>query len=67
MLLNNLIFVSSPLDQFEVVSIFGFKAPILGYVNFTLTNLGLYSLVVLFLVTSLHYFANNEKRLIPNK
>ena len=59
--------VNSPLEQFEVTSLVGFNAPLLGYLNITLTNLGLYSLVVLFLVISLHYVSNNNKKLVPSK
>ena len=44
--------INSPLEQFEVTSLLGLNIPLLGYFNFTLTNLGLYSIVVLFLVVS---------------
>ena len=51
MLLNtNHLMVNSPLEQFEVTNFIGINAPILGYLNITLTNLGLYSLLVLFLI-----------------
>lgn len=59
--------VNSPLDQFEVTSLIGLNAPIFGYLNLTLTNLGLYSLVVLFIVLGLHYFGNNDNALVPSK
>ena len=65
-LLNNII-LNSPLEQFEVTSLIGLNAPIFGYLNFTLTNLSLYSIIVLFLVVSLHYIANNNSRLVPSK
>lgn len=57
----------SPLEQFEVTSFIGLNAPILGQFNLSLTNLGLYSLIVLFLVLGLHIIANNNHRLIPSK
>ena len=51
---NNLIFtIASPLDQFEVTNLIGINAPILGYLNLSLTNLGLYSLIVLSLLINL--------------
>ena len=59
--------INSPLDQFEVTSLIGLNAPIFGYLNLTLTNLGLYSLVVLFIVLGLHYFGNNDSALVPSK
>ena len=42
--------INSPLEQFEVTSLLGLNIPLLGYFNFSLTNLGLYSIVVLFLI-----------------
>nr|YP_009690304.1 ATP synthase F0 subunit a [Fomitiporia mediterranea]QEG57084.1 ATP synthase F0 subunit a [Fomitiporia mediterranea] len=65
--ISNLIFINSPLEQFEVTSLVGFNAPIFGYFNLTLTNLALYSFLVLFLVISLHIIANNNTKLVPSK
>lgn len=65
-LTNNLI-INSPLEQFEVVNLIGLNAPIFGYLNLSLTNLGLYSMLVLLLVISLHYYGNNNTRLLPSK
>ena len=68
MLLNqNLSFINSPLEQFEVTNLIGLNAPILGYLNISLTNLGLYSILVLFLIIALHYAGNNEVKLVPSK
>ena len=61
------LFILSPLSQFEVTSLIGLNAPILGHLNLTLTNLGLYSLFVLFVIVGLHYFGNNDSNLIPSK
>jgi len=58
--------LSSPLEQFEVVNFISISAPILGYLNISLTNLGLYSIFVLFLVLSLHILGNNENKLVPS-
>jgi len=63
---SNLI-IYSPLEQFEVTSIFSLQFPIFGYLTITVTNLALYSSIVLFLIISLHYFSNNENKLIPSK
>lgn len=60
-------FINSPLEQFEVTSFVGLNAPILGQFNLSLTNLGLYSLIVVFLVLGLHIIANNNHKLIPSK
>lgn len=61
------LFILSPLSQFEVTSLIGLNAPILGHLNLTLTNLGLYTLFILFVVVGLHYYANNDSNLIPSK
>ena len=66
--MQNLNFIiNSPLEQFEVTSLIGLNAPIFGYLNTSLTNLVLYSLLLLFLVVGLHYMGNNETKIIPNK
>jgi len=64
--ISNLV-VYSPLEQFEVTNLLGLNAPILGYFNITLTNLALYTIIVLFLVISLSYIGNNENKLLPSR
>jgi F-type H+-transporting ATPase subunit a len=63
-------FINSPLEQFEVTNLISLNAPIFGYLNLTLTNLGLYSLIVFILVTSLHLAfkgtGSNDTKLIPS-
>ena len=59
--------MNSPLEQFEVVSYINVTAPLIGYFNIALTNLGLYALLTLTVVVSLHVLANNNTRLVPNK
>ena len=59
--------ILSPLTQFEVSSLIGFNAPILGYFNFNLTNLALYTCFILFIILGFHLYGNNESNLIPNK
>jgi F-type H+-transporting ATPase subunit a len=64
-------FILSPLEQFEVTNLISLNAPILGYLNFSFNNLSLYSLIVLFLVISLHLAFKgtglNNTKLIPSK
>lgn len=71
MILNNInpssLIINSPLEQFEVTSLLGLNAPIFGYFNLTLTNLALYSTLVLFIIVSLHFMGNNNTRLLPSK
>ena len=63
----NIFIINSPLEQFEVVSLSGLNAPILGYLNITITNLSFYSILVLLIVIGLHIIANNNGRLVPSK
>src|SRR5204863_546395 len=67
MLINQINFINSPLEQFEVVSLLSFNAPIFGYFTLSLTNLALYSILILFLILGLHYMGNNETKLLPSK
>jgi F-type H+-transporting ATPase subunit a len=64
--LSNLI-INSPLEQFEVTNLLSFNAPILGYLNLTLTNLALYAVLVTSLILGLHIYGNNETKLLPSK
>jgi F-type H+-transporting ATPase subunit a len=59
--------INSPLEQFEVTSLIGMTAPILGFLNINLTNLAFYSLFLLGLILGLHQIANNDNKLLPSK
>ena len=58
--------INSPLAQYEVRNLLGFNAPLLGYFQLNLTNLALYSIIILLIIISLHYLANNENKLVPS-
>lgn len=59
--------INSPLEQFEVTSLLGLNAPIFGYLNLTITNLALYSGIILLLIIGLNIMANNDTKLLPSK
>ena len=59
--------INSPLEQFEVKNLLGFNAPIFGYFHLNLTNLALYSILILAIIISVHYLTNNENKLVPSK
>jgi F-type H+-transporting ATPase subunit a len=67
MSINSNLFISSPLEQFEVINLLGLNAPIFGYLNLTITNLALYSIIILILLLGLNYMANNETKILPSK
>jgi len=55
-----------PIEQFEVKSLVSIILPILGYINFSLSNLGVYTIITVYLTIALHIIANNINKLIPN-
>lgn len=57
----------SPLEQFEVNSLISIQLPVLGYMNFSLTNLGLYTILSVYLLLAYHFLASNNKLLIPSR
>lgn len=57
--MNTLNLVASPLEQFEVSKLVGLDAPIIGF-NLSLTNLGLYVVLVLFVFLGLQVLAMNS-------
>lgn len=59
--------IHSPLEQFEVQSLIGINFPILGYVHFSLTNLGLYVIITVFLVLALHFVSVSSKNIVPSR
>ena len=60
------LFINSPLEQFEITSLLSFNAPLFGFINITLTNLALYSILVSVVVIGLHLLANNNIKLLPS-
>lgn len=63
---NNLI-INSPLDQFEVSSLIGLKLELLNLENFTLTNHSLYMIFVLITIIAIHFYGDNQTKIVPNK
>ena len=59
-------FVESPLDQFEVRDLFSLKANILGNMNFSLTNIGLYLTISTLIILTYSLLASNNNKIIPN-
>ena len=64
--MGNLNFVLSPLDQFEVRDLLSINANLLGNFHLSLTNIGLYLSIGLFLALSYSLLATNNNKIIPN-
>lgn len=57
---------TSPLDQFEIRNILSLDAAILGNAQISLTNIGLYLTIGVFLILSLNLLATNYKKIVSN-
>jgi len=64
--MNNLDFVLSPLDQFEVRDLISLNANLLGNIHLSLTSIGLYLLIGGFIILTYSLLASNENKIIPN-
>src|SRR6266702_1929519 len=78
MFLNNLnnLFINSPLEQFEVVSLASYNSPLFFNTSFSITNSALFTVLVISLILFIHQNTgkdktslnfNNKMKLIPNK
>ena len=65
--ISNINLINSPLEQFEVSNLISINAPLFGYLNITLSNLALYSIIVFTVIISLHLMGNNETKILPSK
>lgn len=57
---------TSPLDQFVIRNLFSIKADVLGNIQLSLTNIGLYLTISTFLVFMLYLLATNYNITTPN-
>lgn len=58
--------IVSPLDQFEIRNLLSLDMPIMGNLHISLTNIGLYLTIGIFLILSLNVLATNQNKLISN-
>lgn len=57
---------NSPLDQFTIRNLFSLKGDILGNIQISLTNMGLYLTITTFIIFVYYLLANNFERITPN-
>lgn len=62
----NLISTASPLDQFEILNYISLFAPVFNDINISLTNIGSYLTISLFLILSLNSLTTNYNKVISN-
>ena len=65
-IMNSLLHIISPLDQFEIRDLISLNAPILGNLSLSLTNIGLYLTLAGYLVFVLSLIGNNNERIVSN-
>ena len=59
--------IISPLDQFEIRNLFSIDTALLGNINLSITNIGLYMTIASFLAFTINILATNYSRITPNK
>lgn len=64
--MSNYKIITSPLDQFEVRDLLSLDAPILANLHISLTNIGLYLTISVFLILSLNVLATNYNKIVAN-
>lgn len=60
------LWTTSPLDQFTIRNLFSLKADLLGNIQISLTNIGLYLIIASFIVFMLYTLATNYDLTTPN-
>ena len=58
--------IISPLDQFEIRNLIGINAPIIGNVQISITNIGLYLTIGTLLIFLLNIIATNYNKIVSN-
>ena len=58
--------ICNPLDQFEIRNLVAVDAPILGNMQLSITNIGLYLTIGTFLILSLNFLAINYNKIVSN-
>jgi F-type H+-transporting ATPase subunit a len=61
------LFISNPLEQFQLHDLAYFQVPLFSTVKFSLTNIGLYLIIVLLLISVINFIATNNLRILPSR
>ena len=56
----------SPLDQFTIRNLFSIKADLLGNMQISLTNIGLYLMITTMIILMMYILATNYNIVTPN-
>ena len=58
--------IISPLNQFEIKDLISMDAPILGNIHLSITNIGLFLIIVVFFMLALNLLSTNYNKLVGN-
>lgn len=58
--------IASPLDQFEIRNLLSLNAPIIGNIQISVTNIGLYLTIGTILIVMLNFLATNYNKVVSN-
>lgn len=58
--------ILSPLDQFEIRNLLSLDAPIIGNMNISMTNIGLYLTLGTLMVLMLNFLTTNYNKVVSN-
>ena len=64
--MNSFLYITSPLDQFEIRNLLSLDAPILGNLSLSLTSIGLYLTIGGYLLLMLNLMATNNNKVVSN-
>lgn len=64
--MNHFSEICNPLDQFEIRNLISLNAPVLGNIQLSLTNIGLYLTLGTLLILSLNLLATNYNKVVSN-
>lgn len=59
--------VNNPLEQFEIIDFLFLSLPVFGFTKLSLTNIGFYSILVVFIILAIHLLTSNHYSLIPSR
>jgi F-type H+-transporting ATPase subunit a len=58
--------ILSPLDQFEIRNLLSLDAPVLGNMQISITNIGLYLTIGTIIILMLNFLATNYNKVVSN-
>lgn len=61
------IIINSPLEQFEINTYFTINSSLINISGLSLTNFGIYSIIIFSIVLGLHTLTTNNNGIIPSR